>query len=80
MNCEKTECGTDGMDCCSDSKCCEQDMQESCCGSKDAESGCCGRKFLTKEEKIQKLTKYKEWLDNESKGVLEAIEDLKKAE
>ena len=32
-----------------------------------------GRRFLTKEEKIEKLTKYKNWLDNESKGVEEAI-------
>ena len=32
-----------------------------------------GRMFLTKEEKIEKLTKYKNWLDNESKGVEETI-------
>ena len=41
---------------------------------------CCdshGRQFLTKEEKLKKLTKYKEWLDNESKGVTEVIEELK---
>ena len=38
---------------------------------------CCsphqGRSFLTKEEKIEKLREYKTWLDNESKGVEEAI-------
>ena len=42
---------------------------------------CCfphhGRRFLTKEEKIKKLTEYKEWLDNESKGVEETIAELK---
>ena len=41
---------------------------------------CCssdhGRHFLTKEEKIKKLTEYKTWLDNESKGVEEAITKL----
>jgi hypothetical protein len=38
-----------------------------------------GRHFLTKEEKIEKLEEYKKWLDNESKGVEETIEELKKA-
>jgi hypothetical protein len=33
--------------------------------------------FLTKEEKINYLTKYKEWLENETKGVDEAIAKLK---
>lgn len=41
---------------------------------------CCsphhGRHFLTKEEKIKKLTEYKNWLDDESKGVEEAIAEL----
>jgi hypothetical protein len=44
------------------------------------ENMCCsshhGRHFLTKEEKIKKLTEYKNWLDNESKGVAEAIAKL----
>ena len=40
---------------------------------------CCGRQFLTKEEKIEGLNQYKKWLDNESKGVQEAIDTLKKA-
>lgn len=44
------------------------------------ENMCCsshhGRHFLTKEEKIKKLTEYKKWLDNESKGVAEAIAKL----
>ena len=40
---------------------------------------CCGRQFLTTEEKIEKLKEYKKWLDNESKGVEEAITELKKA-
>jgi hypothetical protein len=41
---------------------------------------CCthhGRLFLTKEEKLEKLTEYKNWLENESKGVEEAIAKLK---
>jgi hypothetical protein len=40
---------------------------------------CChphGRHFLTKEEKIIKLKEYKNWLDNESKGVEERITEL----
>jgi hypothetical protein len=41
---------------------------------------CCfthqGRHFLTKKEKIHKLTEYKKWLDNESKGVEETIKEL----
>jgi len=53
---------------------CETIQCESAC-----ESSCGGRSFLTKEERIQKLNKYKEWLDNESNGVQEKIEDLKKA-
>ncbi len=40
---------------------------------------CYGRHFLTSEEKIEKLEEYKKWLDNESKGVEETIENLKKA-
>jgi hypothetical protein len=32
--------------------------------------------FLTKEEKIAKLKEYKQWLDNESKGVEETITEL----
>ncbi len=44
------------------------------------EGMCCsghhGRHFPTKEEKIKKLTEYKNWLDNESKGVSEAIAEL----
>jgi ribosome recycling factor len=46
----------------------EQDM--CCCTSHT-------RQFLTKKEKIKKLTEYKNWLDDESKGVEEAIEKLK---
>ncbi len=49
----------------------------------DMENACCGfahpRMFLTKEEKITHLTKYKEWLQNEAKGVDEAITKLKEA-
>ncbi|HLC66374.1 MAG TPA: hypothetical protein VJK52_01915 [Candidatus Nanoarchaeia archaeon] len=43
---------------------------EDCCGSE-------GRKFLTAEEKIDRLGKYKDWLDQESKGVQEAMQKLK---
>jgi len=38
-----------------------------------------GRKFLTREEKIERLQSYKTWLDSESKGVEEVITNLKKA-
>jgi len=34
--------------------------------------------FLTKEEKIESLNKYKEWLENEANGVDEAIANLNK--
>jgi hypothetical protein len=43
------------------------------------ECGCHGRVFLTKEEKIEKLQGYKEWLESEAKGVGEAIAEIKKA-
>ncbi len=41
--------------------------------------GHCWRKFLTKEEKIQLLEEYKKWLEKETQGVKEKIEDLNKA-
>ena len=37
-----------------------------------------GRDFLTKDEKVEKLTKYKESLENETKGVSEKIKELRK--
>ena len=49
-----------------ETSCCEEEME--------------GRRFLTAEEKIDKLQKYKEWLDSEAKGVDEAIKKLKKAQ
>jgi len=43
------------------------------------ECGCCeGRMFLTKEEKIERLKEYKEYLENEAKGVAERIKELQK--
>lgn len=39
----------------------------------------CCRQFLTKEERIQHLEEYKKWLQKETEGVEEAINDLKKA-
>jgi hypothetical protein len=39
----------------------------------------CRRQFLTTDEKIERLKEYKKWLDNESKGVEEAIAEIKKA-
>jgi hypothetical protein len=41
----------------------------SCCGTH-------GRQYLTKEEKIERLQEYKEWLESESKGVSERIAEL----
>lgn len=38
-----------------------------------------GRRFLTTEEKVEKLQKYQEWLESEAKGVQETITKLKKA-
>ena len=38
----------------------------------------CHRMFLTTDEKVEKLEKYKEWLEMETKGVEETIEKLKK--
>lgn len=34
------------------------------------------RKFITKEEKINWLRKYKEYLERETQGVIEAIEKI----
>ncbi len=49
------------------------------CGS---ECGCGGgrgmRGFLTKEERIEILSEYKEQLEKEAKGVDERIKELKK--
>lgn len=44
---------------------------------------CCGygeRNFLTREEKIDLLKEYKDYLDKESKGVTERIRNLEKKE
>ena len=38
-----------------------------------------GRRFLTTEEKVEKLQDYKQWLEQEAKGVDEAIKKLEKA-
>ncbi len=35
------------------------------------------RKFLTKEEKIEMLQEYKDYLEKEAKGVSERIEQIK---
>lgn len=48
-------------------------MYRSCYGN------CQGRSFLTKEEKIEMLKEYKDYLDKEAKGVNERIKDLEKA-
>jgi hypothetical protein len=45
----------------------------------NCEGGHDGRRFLTKDERMEMLNEYKDWLDNESKGVAEAIADLKKS-
>ena len=38
-----------------------------------------GRRFLTAEEKIEKLEQYKKWLESEKKGVEETIARIKNA-
>jgi hypothetical protein len=38
-----------------------------------------GRHFLTSDEKIEQLEEYKKWLENETKGVEEAIKKIKEA-
>jgi hypothetical protein len=38
----------------------------------------CGRHFFTKEERVEVMQRYKEWLEKEAKGVEEAIEQLNK--
>ena len=46
------------------------------------ETMCCGadgRKFLTTEEKVERLKEYKEYLENEARGVEEVIARIKKA-
>jgi hypothetical protein len=39
----------------------------------------CWRQFLTQEEKIELLEEYKKWLEKETKGVQEKIENISKA-
>nr|MBI4156348.1 DUF5320 domain-containing protein [Candidatus Woesearchaeota archaeon] len=36
------------------------------------------RRFFTKEEKVEMLEEYKDYLENESKGVSERIKQLQK--
>ncbi len=36
-----------------------------------------GRRFLTADEKVERLNVYKEWLTNEAKGVEERIAKIK---
>lgn len=49
-------------------------------GHEGADCCCRGnRHFLTKKEKIEHMEMYQKWLENEAKGVKEAIEALKKA-
>ena len=52
---------------------------QSCGPEACGEGNFSGRRFLTVEEKAERLQEYKEWLDSESKGVSEAITKLKKA-
>ncbi len=40
---------------------------------------CGGRTFLTKDEKLEMLTEYKEQLEKETKGVSERIKELQNA-
>ncbi len=51
------------------------ETETSCCGSEMD-----GRRFLTAEEKVEKLQGYKQWLESEAKGVDETIKKLKKAQ
>ena len=37
-----------------------------------------GRHFISKEEKMEHIEMYREWLEKELKGVNEHIEDMKK--
>lgn len=61
-------------------KCGTEKMNTSCCTtSVCGDSKTSGRKFLTTDEKIAKLGDYREWLDNEAKGVDETIKELKRA-
>jgi hypothetical protein len=48
------------------------ECETNCCGSE-------GRQFLTAEEKMEKLSIYKKWLQDEAMGVEEAISRIKKA-
>ena len=49
-------------------------MDHGCgCGCHD------GRHFFTKEERLEKLEDYKNWIEKEKQGVEERIEELKKS-
>ncbi len=39
--------------------------------------GSFGRRYLTREEKIERLENYKEWLEKEAEGVKERLEEIK---
>lgn len=47
-------------------------MNQSCCYS----GSWSGRSFLTREEKIEMLTEYKEQLEKETAGIAERIKEL----
>ncbi len=40
---------------------------------------CSPRNFLTREEKLEMLKEYKQWLEKEGKGVAERIKELQKS-
>ena len=48
-------------------------MEQTCC-----ESSCEPRRFITKDEKVEKLKEYQESLKLETKGVQERIKQLEK--
>ena len=59
--------------------CCETNNNESCAGTHHV---CCGhmpghRRFLSREEKIELLEKYRNDLEKEIEGVKQRIEELK---
>ncbi len=40
------------------------------------ECNCYGRRFLTQEEKVERLKEYKKYLELETKGIAERIKEL----
>ena len=57
---------------------CQQDLSSQCCTPRNHDMSCCSqsRRFLTQEEKKEKLESYRESLKREISGVEEQLKTM----